>query len=90
MLDCDVDEFYVLPHSLQSYSRTKRLHPADMPDKPLLNLLEKNWLYQTADVVAVSRITYKNGGIRLLEPESSVLEQQVRLFSHTLMSFCID
>jgi hypothetical protein len=96
LLDCDVDEFYVVPHSLVSYSRQVPLLPSDMPDKPLLRLLENNWLYQTADVVAVSRVTYKNGGIQKMAEDMSVLALQVRLlllllspFDHELTHFHI-
>ncbi|GAA5863552.1 hypothetical protein JCM8547_007283 [Rhodosporidiobolus lusitaniae] len=76
LLDCDVDEFYVVPYSLQSYSRIRPLTLSDMPDKPLWNLLEGNWLYRTADVIAAARITWKNGGIERLPRDASVLVNQ--------------
>ncbi|GAA6034730.1 hypothetical protein JCM8097_001142 [Rhodosporidiobolus ruineniae] len=76
LLDCDIDEFYVVPHSLSSFSHSRPLLPSDKPDRPLLRLLEDNWLYQTADVIAAARVTWKNGGYKRLPDESSVLVQQ--------------
>ncbi|BGP20205.1 hypothetical protein JCM10213v2_008342 [Rhodosporidiobolus nylandii] len=76
LLDADVDEFYVIPHSLTSYSRSRPLLPQEMPEAPLYKLLSGNWLYNTADAIAVSRVTWKNSGIQQLPEEASVLVYQ--------------
>ncbi|BGP20243.1 hypothetical protein JCM10213_008952 [Rhodosporidiobolus nylandii] len=76
LLDADVDEFYVVPSSLLSYSRARELSPGDMPDRPLLRMLEDNYLYRQADVVAVGRVTWKNEGVQRMGEGESVLERQ--------------
>ncbi|GAA6008363.1 hypothetical protein JCM10207_000101 [Rhodosporidiobolus poonsookiae] len=76
IIDADVDEFYVVPHSLYAGRKADALSPQSMPDKPLQKILYDNWLYQTADVVAASRVTWKNAGIKRMKSGQSVLGTQ--------------
>ncbi|GAA5917793.1 hypothetical protein JCM6882_004546 [Rhodosporidiobolus microsporus] len=86
ILDTDVDEFYVPTPALSSTTRRRPLSTTDMPDKPLLTLLADNWLYHTADVVAASRVTFKNGGFDRLPNEASVLATQtLRDIYHSIL-----
>ncbi|GAA6020594.1 hypothetical protein JCM10207_008679 [Rhodosporidiobolus poonsookiae] len=76
LLDCDIDEFYVVPPSLVG-KRYAALHDGGArPKAPLRSLLLDNYLYQSADVVAASRVTWKNRGFQRLVDDSSVLAQQ--------------
>ncbi|GAA5982890.1 hypothetical protein JCM11641_002618 [Rhodosporidiobolus odoratus] len=85
LLDADIDEFYVVPSSLTSHSHSRPLLPDEIPVRPLWRLLDENWLYKAADVVAANRVTWKNSGYKLLPEEASVLvSQTLRDFYHSI------
>ncbi|SGY17715.1 BQ5605_C015g07869 [Microbotryum silenes-dioicae] len=75
ILDCDVDEFYV-PTPVLTGSPNRALRIDEMPEAPLRSMLASNWLYQNADAVVVSRVTWKNAGVDRLPEDGSVLKHQ--------------
>lgn len=77
LLDCDADEFYVPTEAFTG--RPARDVPTllDLPTvPPLADLLRRNALYDEADAIAVSRVTFKNQGIQRLPDGASVLASQ--------------
>ncbi|SCV68165.1 BQ2448_286 [Microbotryum intermedium] len=75
ILDCDVDEFYV-PTPALTGSPNRALRIDEIPEAPLRSMLASNWLYQNADAVVVSRVTWKNAGVDRLPDDGSVLKHQ--------------
>ncbi|GAA6008038.1 hypothetical protein JCM10207_007006 [Rhodosporidiobolus poonsookiae] len=85
LLSADVDEFFVVPHSLTGSVEAMSSKLSDMPRQPLWNLLKDTPLYQDADVLAVSRMTFKNAGLQRLPDHASILAaQHSRDFLHSV------
>ncbi|GAA5985534.1 hypothetical protein JCM10908_007014 [Rhodotorula pacifica] len=80
----DVDEFYVATPSLTATKRRQPSRIREMPAEPLWKLLSENPLYDTADAVVISRVTYKNAGFDRLPEDASVMEQQTLRYAGVL------
>lgn len=76
LLEADLDEYHVPTPYLTGLNRSREIRIDEIPDQPVRKLLFDNWLYNNADAVAVSRVSFKNAGHEKLPDGSSVLQMQ--------------
>ncbi|BGP58255.1 hypothetical protein JCM8202v2_005916 [Rhodotorula sphaerocarpa] len=73
LLEADLDEYHVPTPYLAGLNRSRPIPIEEIPDQPVRKLLFDNWLYKNADVIVVSRVSFKNIGHEALPGGASSL-----------------
>ncbi|POY75499.1 hypothetical protein BMF94_1401 [Rhodotorula taiwanensis] len=85
LLEADIDEFHVPTPALKGSAAAPASILGSTPKHPLRDLLLRTNNYADADAVVVSRVTFKNAGIKRLSDGASILRSQtLREFQHSI------